>query len=109
MPGLSILEQEFGQAAGELQTSAGTPTFTWNFQKFPCTFKWTQGKYLDEGGFVTIDTLTLNVHGSDLPVTGGPDLFNQITFNGEQFRIQAITLSPGAGIAYTCHPLAYGS
>ena len=109
MPGLSVLEQELGQAAGELQASSGTPTFTWQFQQFPCTFKWIIGKYLDEGGFIEIDTLTLNVHGSDLPVSGGPEVLDRITFNAEEFRIQAIQVMPGKGLTYTCHPLAYGT
>ncbi len=106
MPGQSILEQELGQAGSEMGAAMPSSFFTWNFQQYSCTFKWTQGKYLDEGGFVKIDTLELQPQES---IPQPPQVMSIITFSGEQFRIQAIIFSGGSNPKYTCHPLAYGT
>lgn len=96
------------QAGVELSGAVDSPTFNWKGNDYICTFKFTEGEWLDEGGFVPQDALTLQVLRAVLP-DPGPQKLDLVTFftkgmvEPKQYRIHGISRTPGLYVIFQCY------
>lgn len=109
----SLLSREMQRAADALGNAISdglnVPTFTWKGKEYPCIPLWNEQSYLNQGGQIPLDDLTLQVLWSEF--TGGPlpQVKDMVIFQERQFRIEVITHTPGDYVRFICYDPARGS
>jgi len=111
----SLLSSEMARAhdalfaaidTGEIDSSS---KFTWRGNDYPCIGVWNETGFMNAGGIVPLDDLTIQVLKSEFDGGPLPQRLDSVTFQGKVFRIEIIQHSPGDYIKYTCYDPAKGS
>src|SRR5437899_2335824 len=115
----SLLSAEMLRAAEELHAlidgGFAPPTFTWKGSAYPCIFSWNEQSYLNQGGQIPLDDLTLQVLRSEFGTGPIPQLKDSVFFTDDilnvppkEFIIELVTHTPGNYIKLICHDPARG-
>jgi hypothetical protein len=100
-----------------IDTAEGfAPMFSWKNGSYPCIFNWNEQSYLNQGGQIPLDELTLQVLRSEFNEGPIPQLKDTVVFTDDpantperEFVIELVQRTPGNYLKLVCRDPAAGS